>query len=273
MIECPHSEPHVPDASNDPTRAFDPPPDGATAAFAPGDGSATLDHTVGSSGTPTERIEPGPLPEVPGYEIEAELGRGGMGVVYKARQRGLNRTVALKMVLAGTHARADELIRFLAEAETAARLRHQGIVQVYESGRHGGLPYFTMEFVDGGSLAHRLAAGPLPPAEAARVALLLSEAAAHAHAAEVVHRDLKPSNILLAADGTPKVTDFGLAKRLEVGDGLTRTGSVLGTPSYMPPEQARGDLKGVGPPGTCTASGRSCTSCSPAARRSAPTAR
>jgi WD40 repeat protein len=250
----------MPTPTNDPTAGFVAPP-------GPSDDGETLSRAP-SADPPPDRLEPVALPDVPGYELEAELGRGGMGVVYRARQHGLNRAVALKMVLAGSYARPDELIRFLAEAETAARLHHHGIVQVYETGRCGDLPYFAMEYVDGGSLSDRLArsarssadrtgqkaagqraGGPLPPTEAARIALLLAEAVAHAHASGVVHRDLKPSNILLAADGTPKITDFGLAKRLEVGDGLTRTGSVLGTPSYMPPEQARGDLKNVGPTG------------------------
>src|SRR5262249_24859913 len=153
-----------------------------------------------------------------------------MGVVYKARQVALDRTVAVKVVLAGSHAGAEDLVRFLAEAETAARLRHQGIVQIYESGRHDGVPYFTMEYVAGGSLADRLAAGPLAPGEAAGVALALAEAVAASHAAGVVHRDLKPGNILLTADGSPKVTDFGLARRLATGGGVTQTGTVLGTP-------------------------------------------
>jgi WD40 repeat protein len=178
-----------------------------------------------------------------------------MGVVYRARQHGLNRTVALKMVLAGAAARAEDLVRFLAEAETAAHLAHQGIAQIFDSGRVNGLPYFTMECVDGGSLADRLQGSPLAPAEAARVALQLAEAVAHAHAGGVVHRDLKPANILLTGDGTPKITDFGLARRLEVASGVTEAGHVLGTPAYMPPEQARGDLHGVGPTGDVYALG------------------
>jgi WD40 repeat protein/predicted Ser/Thr protein kinase len=187
-------------------------------------------------------------PAVPGYEVEVELGRGGMGIVYKARQVALNREVALKIVLAGARANADDVTRFLAEAEFAARLRHQGVVQIYESGRYDGLPYYTMEYVSGGTLAARLAAGRPSRDEATRTALALSEAVAAAHASGVVHRDLKPANILLAADGTPKITDFGLARRLDAGAGLTQNGSILGTPSYMAPEQARGDPDAARPP-------------------------
>jgi WD40 repeat protein len=235
----------MPDNPEDPTLGFNPPPDGVTLPL----GSEANTRSEAAGAGPTERIERGPMPEVPGYEMECELGRGGMGVVYKARQHPLNRTVALKMVLAGALAKPEDIVRFLAEAETAAHLQHQGIVQIFESGRVGGLPYFTMEYVNGGSLADRLRGKLLPPTEAAEIALQLAEAVAHAHADGVVHRDLKPSNILLTADGTPKITDFGLARRLEAGEGLTRTGTILGTPSYMPPEQARGDLHKVGPTG------------------------
>lgn len=234
----------MPESPDDPTRRFQPPSDGETMAV-----------PQRSSDSGATRFEPGPPPEIPGYAVECELGHGGMGVVYKAKQHALNRTVALKMVLAGALARPDEVIRFLAEAETAAHLQHQGIVQIFESGRANGLPYFTMEFVDGGSLADRLGAGPLEPAGAARMALQMAEAVAHAHASGIVHRDLKPSNILLTTDGTPKITDFGLARRLQAGEGLTRAGTVMGTPAYMPPEQARGDLHGVGPPGDVYALG------------------
>ncbi len=210
-------------------------------------GGASADRSTVGLAADTTRDDTGPPPEVPGYALEGELGRGGMGVVYRATQHGLNRTVAVKMVLAGAYARPEDVARFLAEAETAARLQHHGIAQVFDTGRAGGLPYFAMEYVGGGSLADALRAGPLPPAEAAGTVRRLAEAVGYAHAQGVIHRDLKPANILLAADGSPKVTDFGLARRLEGGDGLTRTGAVAGTPSYMPPEQARGDLKTVGP--------------------------
>jgi WD40 repeat protein len=213
---------------------------------------------------------------VPGYEIVGELGRGGMGVVYKARQVKANRLVALKLLLAGSHAGEQDLARFRAEAEAVARLQHPHIVQVFEVGDHRGLPYFSLELCEGGSLERRLGGTPLSPAAAARLVLALADAMDAAHARNVIHRDLKPANVLLTPaagrgdadavelpapshpghsvaprpdDGVrwvPKVTDFGLAKRLDDDTGHTRTGAVLGTPSYMAPEQAAGK-KDVGP--------------------------
>jgi WD40 repeat protein/predicted Ser/Thr protein kinase len=177
---------------------------------------------------------------VPGYEILGELGRGGMGVVYRARQVSLKRVVALKMIQAGRGTRPEQVARFRTEAEAVARLQHPNIVQVYETGEHDGLPYFSLEFVDGGSLDRKLAGTPLPPREAARLVERLARAMAHAHQCGILHRDLKPANVLLAADGTPKITDFGLAKRLEEESGHTQTGSIFGTPPYMAPEQAEG---------------------------------
>jgi tRNA A-37 threonylcarbamoyl transferase component Bud32/sugar lactone lactonase YvrE len=188
-----------------------------------------------------------PWPEVPGYEILGELGRGGMGVVYKARHLKLNRVVALKIVLAGGHASPDDLTRFLGEAEAVAALQHPHIVHLYDFGQHEGLPFFTLEFVPGGSLADKLNGTPLPPKEAAHVVEQLARGIHYAHGKGIVHRDLKPGNVLLTEDGTPKVTDFGLAKRVEVGSGLTATGAILGTPSYMAPEQAGGQSKRIGP--------------------------
>ena len=188
------------------------------------------------------------LPAVPGYELLGVLGRGGMGVVYKARQAALKRLVALKMILAGGHAGAEELARFRLEAEAVARLQHPNIVQIYEIGEYQNRPFFSLEFVDGGSLAAKLAGNPLPPREAAKLAETLARAMQAAHAAGIVHRDLKPGNVLLSADGTPKIADFGLAKRLEDDSGQTRTGAVMGTPSYMAPEQAAGQTKAIGPP-------------------------
>jgi tRNA A-37 threonylcarbamoyl transferase component Bud32 len=183
---------------------------------------------------------------IPGYEMHGELGRGGMGIVYKARHLGLNRTVALKMILAGGHASEQELVRFLHEAESVAQLQHPHIVQVFESGQHAGLPYFTLEFVAGGSLADRLRPQPLQPREAAALVEQLARAVHYAHQKGIVHRDLKPHNVLLTEDGTPKITDFGLARRVEVGQGLTATGAVMGSPPYMAPEQAAA-RKDVGP--------------------------
>jgi tRNA A-37 threonylcarbamoyl transferase component Bud32 len=185
-------------------------------------------------------------PHLPGYEIEAELGRGGMGVVYKARQTDLHRPVALKMILAGAHASAAQLARFRAEARAEARLQHPNIVQVYEIGEHDGLPYFSLEFVDGGSLGQKAGRQPQPPRDAARLVESLARATHYAHERGVVHRDLKPANVLLTADGTPKIADFGLAKVLDDEAGSTRTGSVVGTPSYMAPEQALGHHRDVG---------------------------
>jgi WD40 repeat protein/tetratricopeptide (TPR) repeat protein len=186
-------------------------------------------------------------PCVPGYELLGELGRGGMGVVYQARHLKLNRVVALKMILAGGHAGPDEVLRFLAEAEAVAHLQHPNVVQIFETGTHAGLPFMALEFVEGGSLARKVHAAPLEPAEAARLVEQLARGMAYAHARGIVHRDLKPENVLLDAAGTPKVTDFGLARRVEAGAGLTQTGVVMGTPSYMAPEQARGRSKEIGP--------------------------
>ncbi len=177
--------------------------------------------------------------QVPGYEILSELGRGGMGVVYLARQTRLGRLVALKMILDSGHARSDDLQRFRTEAEAIARLQHPNIVQIFEVGERVGLPFFSMEFCPGGNLDLKLAVTPLPPQEAAQLAEKLARAVQAAHQANVIHRDLKPANVLLAADGTPKITDFGLARKLDEA-GLTQTGAIMGTPSYMAPEQAAG---------------------------------
>jgi tetratricopeptide (TPR) repeat protein len=202
-----------------------------------------LTKTAGAAPVPSG----GSRREVPGYEILEELGRGGMGVVYKARQTSLNRLVALKMILAGAHAGATDLLRFRAEAEAVAHLRHPNIVQIYEVGQQDDCPYFSLEFVDGGTLFGQLDGAPLPERRAAGLIETLARAMHHAHGQGIVHRDLKPGNILLTADGTPKVTDFGLAKRLDSDHGPTQTGSIMGTPSYMAPEQAAGRLHDIGP--------------------------
>ena len=180
------------------------------------------------------------------YELLGKIGQGGMGVVYRARQVALKRTVALKMILAGPDASAQTVARFLREGKVVARLRHPNIVQVYELDQSEGLPYFSMELVEGKDLKQRLADGPFEPREAAELVRTLAEAIEYAHRENVLHRDLKPANILLAEDGTPKITDFGLAKWLDAESGehtsaaLTEAESILGSPSYMAPEQAEG---------------------------------
>jgi eukaryotic-like serine/threonine-protein kinase len=203
----------------------------------------------------------GPLPQVPGYEVLGVLGRGGMGVVYRARHRALKRLVALKMVRAGDAADPEQCARFKAEAEAAARLQHPNIVQVYEVGEHEGRPLLALEYVDGGSLAQRLDGTPLPARPAAALVEVLARAIHHAHQHGVIHRDLKPGNVLLLSSGdpgastpgsplhgvVPKITDFGLAKQLGDESGHTRTGAILGTPSYMAPEQAEGRPGAAGP--------------------------
>jgi len=189
------------------------------------------------------------------YELLDEIARGGMGVVYKARQVNLNRIVALKMILSGQLAGEDEVKRFYAEAEAAAKLDHPNIVPIFEIGQHDGQHYFSMSFVEGESLAHKVADGPIAPREAAELVKKIAVAIAYAHAEGVIHRDLKPGNVLMDRDGEPRITDFGLAKRVEGDSDLTSTGQVVGTPSYMPPEQARGKLDQVGPPADVYAAG------------------
>lgn len=185
------------------------------------------------------------------YELFEEIGRGGMGVVYRARQLSLDRIVALKIVLGGSVATRADLARFRGEAETAARLNHPNIIPVYDVGERDGLPFFTMRFVPGTTLAQRLAEGPMQAREAAELLAPIARAIAHAHENGVLHRDLKPSNILIDDDGQPYVSDFGLAKRLlpeatsESGPtqllrAVTHTGAILGTPGFMSPEQAAG---------------------------------
>jgi WD40 repeat protein len=187
---------------------------------------------------------PGP-PSVPGYEVLGEIGRGGMGVVYRARQFHLNRVVALKTL--PDRADTADAIRFLAEAEAVAAVHHPHVVQVFDFGQHDGRPYFAMEFLPGGSLRDRLGGrGTLPPVEAATLVARVARGVQAAHDQQIVHRDLKPANILFDVGGEPKVADFGLARR-GTGAGLTRTRAVMGTPAYMSPEQAKGDTKFVGP--------------------------
>jgi eukaryotic-like serine/threonine-protein kinase len=201
---------------------------------------------------------------VPGYEVLGEIGRGGMGVVYKARQVALKRLVALKMILAGQHAGPGEVARFRREAEAVARLQHPNIVQIYEVGEHDGRPYLALEYVDGGSLAQRLREAPSAVREAAELVETLARAVDYAHRRGIVHRDLKPANVLLVRSdpihgvllGTgpaeaghyePKITDFGLAKLADAGADQTPSEAFLGTPHYMAPEQAAGKSKDIGP--------------------------
>jgi WD40 repeat protein len=187
----------------------------------------------------------GAPPALAGYEVLDEIGRGGMGVVYRARQAGLGRLVAIKMIRAPGAVPA-QVDRFRAEAEAVARLQHPNVIQIHEVGEHEGCPYFALEYAGGGSLASRLAGTPQPPRAATGLIRTLAEAIAAAHRAGVVHRDLKPSNVLLTEEGVPKVADFGLAKTLGADHSLTRTGDVMGTPSYMAPEQAGGGGEDVG---------------------------
>ena len=170
-----------------------------------------------------------------------------MAVVYKARQLRLNRLCALKMIPQGEHAGAEHLVRLLAEAQTIARIRHPNVVQIYGLGDHDGRLYFEMEYIEGGDLAHRLNDTPWAPRPAAQMVAVLARAVEHAHRLGIVHRDLKPANVLLMADGTPKIADFGLAKALEADSNLTQSGVFLGTPSYAAPEQVEGPTTMVGP--------------------------
>jgi tetratricopeptide (TPR) repeat protein len=231
------------------------------------DGAATPSRETGAEPPGTAGpAAPVPPAALPGYEILGELGRGGMGVVYKARQTALKRLVAVKMILAGAHASAKVRERFRIEAEAVARLQHPNIVQIYEVGEHQGRPYLALEYVDGGSLAQRVAEAPLPAREAARVTETLARAMHHAHEHGILHRDLKPANVLLAVGQAfqpdssrprdvrlesltyvPKISDFGLAKLLDDSAAPTPTEAFLGTPNYMAPEQARGQAKDLGP--------------------------
>ncbi len=206
--------------------------------------------TCDASTTPGEaRTEPSRFAAIaiPGYEIIDELGRGGMGVVYKARQVQLNRACALKMILAGVHATPQAAARFLSEAQAIARLHHPHIVQIYSIGDVNGLPYVELEYLPGGGLDRQLDGTPWKPDRAARLVEQLARGIAEAHGQSIVHRDLKPANVLMSADGTPKISDFGLAKFLGSDSDLTRSEAIMGSPSYMAPEQAEGKTREVGP--------------------------
>jgi predicted Ser/Thr protein kinase len=221
------------------------------------------DMTVSSSSDESTCDGPVPLPsalpQLPGYEVLQELGRGGMGVVYRARQTSLGRIVALKVLIGGRYATASSQARFKAEVEAIARLQHPNLIQVFEVGEHEGHAYFSMEYVDGGNLEDRIDSAPQPTREAAELVATLAQAMHAAHQRGVIHRDLKPANVLLFRDravdessasgafGTAKISDFGLAKRIDLPSGPTYTEHVLGTPSYMAPEQATGRSRQVGP--------------------------
>ena len=183
------------------------------------------------------------------YQVLSELGRGGMGVVYKAKHQKLNRTVALKMILAGPHAGNDAMARFITEARAVAHLQHPGIVQIFDIGEHEGLPFFSLEFVEGCDLQQKLDHQPQDAVFSAKMVEKLARAMQYAHDNNILHRDIKPSNVLLDVDGVPKITDFGLAKQVDGDDASTSTqaGTIMGSPSYMPPEQARGEISSVTP--------------------------
>jgi serine/threonine protein kinase len=194
-----------------------------------------------------EISEAGAWPTIPDYEILGQLAPGGMGVVYQARQVGLNRLVALKMIREGIHAGPLEWARFKNEAEAVASLSHPHIIQIHDFGEWNGMPYLTMEFAGGGSLAQQLRQGAFAPLRAAEMVETLARAMHFVHERGIIHRDLKPANVLLTEQGIPKLADFGLAKRLDDDQQLTRTKAVLGTASYMAPEQAAGDKNALGP--------------------------
>jgi serine/threonine-protein kinase len=187
------------------------------------------------------------LPQINGYDVECVLGQGGMGVVYRARHLKLDRAVAIKMLRYGAYAGPHDLARFLREAKSAAGLRHPNIVQVYDVGDVDGRPYFTMEFLGGGNLAQKIAGQPQPALQAGEIVAALADAVEAAHQSGIIHRDLKPANILLTADGTPKISDFGLARRFETDEHLTLSGARIGTLGYMAPEQALGKPGSIGP--------------------------
>lgn len=223
-------------------------PESEDPTIAPG-ARPTDDPTLSTTEGTSQQVEPTAGDQVRyfgDYELLEEIARGGMGVVFKARQINLNRIVALKMILSGEFAGEEDVKRFHTEAEAAAQLDHPGIVPIFEIGEHQGQHYFSMGFVQGESLAQKVAAGPLPPREAAELVKKICDAMAYAHERGVIHRDLKPANILIDQNGQPKVTDFGLAKKTQADSNLTGTGQILGTPAYMPPEQASGQAD-VGP--------------------------
>jgi len=232
--------PILPLTEADPGDATDEDADWGSDRTAPGGPGAGLPSVK------TNRSRRGP-PVISGYEVLEKLGQGGMGVVYKARQRALNRLVALKLIIGGGEARADHLARFRIEAEALARIQHPNIMQIYDIGDEEGESFVSLELLEGGNLDDRLAGTPQPGQSGAELVATLARAVHAAHRVGIVHRDLKPANVLFSAEGVPKITDFGLAKRLESDSKQTETGQIMGSPSYMAPEQARGNNKDVGP--------------------------
>jgi WD40 repeat protein/tetratricopeptide (TPR) repeat protein len=218
-----------------------------------GEGTATFRApAAGAEANPPTLRQPSPpgasrVPCVRGYEVLGKIGQGGMGAVYKAHHLRLNRVVALKVVGDAPNARPEDLVRFRQEAEMIARLQHPNIVQIYEVGEYAGGSYLALEYVDGPALDRRISGTPQPPRQAAQLVEALARAVHYAHGQGIIHRDLKPANVLLTPAGAPKITDFGLARHLALESGLTTTGSVMGTPNYMAPEQAEGRLKDIGP--------------------------
>ena len=219
-------------------------PNGATVAPSQ---SGSVGNTARLAGSIKPNTGGKHFPNVPGYDILGELGRGGMGVVYRAKQRGLGRMVALKMILGGANVSPEDVARFELEARAVGSMTHPNIVQVYEVGEFNGAPYFSLEFVDGGPLDKKLENSPQPAEWSARMMMQLARGMAYAHGMQIIHRDLKPANVLVSKDGVGKIADFGLAKKMDADDGKTRAGSIMGTPSYMPPEQAGGQTEEIGP--------------------------
>jgi serine/threonine protein kinase len=232
---CGFREMPIPSAAGQHAPGVDSQPTGPNAPAA----AAALD--------PSGPAAAGQFPDIPGHEVFSVLGVGGMGIVYRARNKQLDRLVALKMITTGGAASPEQRARFLTEAQAVARLHHANIVQIYAIGEHNGQPYFSLELCEGGSLAAKLRGGPLPPREAAQLVETLAGAMQAAHERGIIHRDLKPANVLLTAGGRPKIGDFGLAKMVDAPAGWTASGAILGTPSYMAPEQAGGKTTEIGP--------------------------
>jgi serine/threonine-protein kinase len=209
---------------------------------------ADLDKLFPTPDEPIARQSVAPfLPQIPGYEVESVLGRGATGVVYKARDVRLNRPVAIKMMLADGASGLLETMRFLSDAQLLTRFWHPNVVQTYEVGGAGGLPYFAMEYIEGGSLAEKLTGVPWRTREASELVVILARAVQAAHEANIVHRDLKPGNVLMTREATPKISDFGVIRRLHIAAGLTRSGRPIGSPSYMAPELSPGHAHEAAP--------------------------